>query len=115
MPSWQRIYLSACSAVIGFCLLYVICDYAAWPRLTYFQYEHTWQFVVRAPSRVPSNYVGMLLWGASGGLVAGLGGYLLLGLSPRAWPDRWLRLAGGWALAAFAYAGLYYTWNLWPF
>jgi hypothetical protein len=46
------------------------------------------------------------------------GGSLILGacrLVNRPVAERWLGLAGAWALAAFAYAGLYYTWNIWPF
>jgi hypothetical protein len=115
VPAWQRTYLTACAGIIGFALAYVLCDYAEWPRLTYFPYERTWAFVTRSPSPVPANYVGTILWGMGGALVGSGCAYLLLGLGRRGWPDRWLRLAGGWAVAAFLYAGLYFTWNLWPF
>lgn len=115
MPGWQRSYLTACCAMIGFALAYVLCDYAAWPRLTYFPYEHAWAFVDRSASPVPSNYVGTILWGLGGALTGGAGAFLLLGLARRPWPARWLRLAGGWALAGFVYAGMYFTWGLWPF
>ena len=115
MPPWQRTYLAVCGGVIGFALAYVLCDYAAWPRLTYFPLERTWQLVTPSTDPVPMGYVGMILWGVGGAVCAGLGGFALLGLTRRPWPDRWLRLAGAWAVTAFAYAGLYYTWNLWPF
>ncbi len=115
MPSWQRTYLAACCATIGFCLGYVLCDFGAWPRLTYFPYERSWGLVAGPPGAIPMAYVGTILWGV-GGAVVGAG---IASISTR-WirtplADRWLRLFGAWAVAGFAYAGLYYTWNLWPF
>lgn len=115
MPGWQRIYLAVCSGLIGFAIGYVLCDFGAWPRLTYFPYERSWRFVAGYPGEIPMAYVGTLLWGLGGGVSGGLAGYAAARLARRALPDRWLVLAGAWALAAFAYAGLYYTWNLWPF
>jgi hypothetical protein len=113
MPRWQRVYLAMCAGLLGFCLAYALCDYAAWPRLTYFPYERTWGFTRRPPGRVPMNYVGTVLWGLSGGLV---GAALVLGPG-RLWrapvPPRGLALAGGWALTAFTLAGAYFTWHLW--
>lgn len=44
----------------------------------------------------------------------------LLRLAPTRWRqalsgDRGLHLLGAWSVAAFVYAGAYFTWNLWPF
>lgn len=115
MPAWQRAYLTLCVATIGFAFAYVLCDYAGWPRLTYFPYEREWRFVSGYPGAVPMAYVGTLLWGIGGGLVGALSGYLGSRLWNRPLGPDWTRLIGAWSLAAFAYGGLYFTWNLWPF
>jgi len=115
MPSWQRTYLVVCSGVIGFCLAYVLCDFSGWPRLTYFPYEREWRFVAGPAGDVPMSYIGIILWGAGGAIVGAVLAYVASRLARRPMSDRWLTLWGGWAVAAFVYAGLYYTWNLWPF
>ncbi len=115
MPTWQRIYIVAQSAVIGFALAYVACDFAAWPRLTYFPYERSWAFIAGYPGPVPSNYVGTILWGVGGAITAAALAFPITLLIARPLHERWLRLLGAWSLTAFIYAGLYYTWNLWPF
>jgi hypothetical protein len=115
MPGWQRTYLVACGVIIGFALAYVLCDFSALPRLTYYPYERHWRVVARPAGEVPMFYVGTVLWGLGGAVCGGL---LIQGACRfvnRPVAERWLLLAGAWALAAFAYAGLYYTWNLWPF
>ena len=56
-----------------------------------------------------------LLWGLGGGLVGALLGYSGCRLWNRQVGTDGSRLLGAWALAAFAYGGLYFTWNLWPF
>lgn len=115
MPGWQRIYITVCSAVTGFALAYVLCDYSGWPRLTYFPYQRDWRLVAGPPGAAPMGYVGTILWGLGGALCGGAVAYAACRLVRRSIPDRWLRLAGAWTLTAFVYAGLYYTWNLWPF
>lgn len=115
MPGWQRVYLCVCCAVIGFALAYVLCDYSAWPRLTYFPYERRWDWTAGYPGDIPMAYVGTLLWGLGGAVVgAGVCG-AVCALMRGPVSDRWLRLHGAWALASFAYGGMYFTWNLWPF
>lgn len=115
MPTWQRAYFIACAAVIGWCLAYVLSDFAGWPSLTYFQYERAWRLVEGRPGFLPSNYVGTVLWGVGGAVVAGLLTWLGSRFVRRELPRRHLMLAGAWALTAFAMGGLYFTWNLWPF
>ncbi|MCG8422129.1 MAG: hypothetical protein MJE77_29755 [Proteobacteria bacterium] len=115
MPHWQRIYIAACVAVIGFCVSYVLCDFGAWPRLTYFPYERSWRLTTQPGGAIAMAYVGTILWGLGGAMLGGASSYALTRLARQPMSDRWLRLLGAWALAGFAYAGLYYTWSLWPF
>ncbi len=115
MPRWQRIYLAACAGVIGFCLAYVICDFAALPRLWYFPRERAWRFAERVSSPLPMAYYGMWLWGMGGAAVAGAGAWVGTGLAKVESPRRWLHLAGGWAITAVCFASGYFLWGLWPF
>lgn len=115
MPVWQRNYLVVCAAFIGFAMAYVLCDFGGWSRLTYYPYEREWRMVVRPVSDVPMMYVGTVLWGLGGAVSGGALVHGVCRVLNRPVTERWLRLAGAWALAAFVYAGLYYTWNIWPF
>jgi hypothetical protein len=115
MPRWQRTYLAACTGLIGFAVAYVLCDYSEWSRLTYDQYARSWSLVDGRPVGLPSNYVGTVLWGIGGGVVGWAGGFAACSLFRREVPRGVMHLVGAWALTAFAYGGLYYTWSLWPF
>ena len=115
MPRWQRIYLAACGGVVGYVLAYVISDFAALPRATYFPREHTWRFVERVTEPAPMAYYGMLLWGLCGGVVGAALVLLATRFARGGLARRWLQLAGGWAITAVLFAGAYFTWNLWPF
>lgn len=115
MPGWQRTYVAVCSAIIGYALAYVLCDYGGWSRLVYFPYERSLRWMAGPTGSIPMPYVGMILWGLGGALAAGALALIGCRVLGRPLTDRWLRLFGAWALAAFAYAGLYHTWNLWPF
>lgn len=115
MPNWQRTYLIACCAVIGYTLAYALSVYGEWPKLTYFPYERSWEMVTTPPGPVPSNYVGIVLWGVGGATVGAAGAWLFSRLYRRELAPRWLHLFGGWALTGFVLAGAFFTWNLWPF
>ena len=115
MPRWQRIYLAACGGTIGYALAYVICDFAAWPRATYFPREHAWRFVGRVDDPAPMAYYGMLLWGLCGGVIGAALVLLATRFARAELSRRWLHLAGAWAITGVALAGAYFTWNLWPF
>ena len=115
MLGWQRDHVTICSAIIGFALAYVLCDYAGWPRLTYFPYEREWRFVSGYPGEIPMAYVGNFLWGCGGAISGALLGRVACRLWRRPLPPTVAHLTGAWALAAFVYGGLYFTWNLWPF
>ncbi len=115
MPRWQRAYLAACFAAMGFCVAYVLCDYAEWPRLTYDQYGRSWELVDGRVVGLPSNYVGTVLWGLGGAAVGGAAGWVVGTVRRRALSNAALSLVGAWTVSAFIYGGLYYTWSLWPF
>ena len=115
MPNFQRVFLLACAGVIGYALAYVLCDFAAWPRLTYFPDEGGWRFTTRLPGGVPMNYVGTVLWGVGGGAVAVAAAAVATRVFDRPAPAVLLRLAGAWAVTAAGFAGAYFLWNLWPF
>ena len=115
MPTWQRRYVVACAAVVGFCLAYAACDYAEWSRLAYLPHERSWTWIAGPPGAAASTYLGTALWGVCGAVVAGGAVWLAARVVRRGLSSRWLDLAGAWAGAAFLFAGAYYTWNLWPF
>jgi hypothetical protein len=115
VPGWQRTYLAACAAVIGFAMAYTLCEYALWPRLIYAPVERDW-FMGRPPvGREEVGYLGLVLWGLGGAAVGWLGMMVGTRLVGRPVGRRLLRLAGGWALTAVFLAGAFYTWSLWPF
>jgi hypothetical protein len=115
VPTWQRIYLAACCAVIGFGAAYALCEYGAWPRLAYDPVAGS-LYVARPPlGQVPIGFFGLVAWGVGGAAVAGGGALLAAAALRRPIGDRWLRLLGAWALTVAALCGLFETWNLWPF
>ncbi len=115
VPRWQRIYLTSCAAAICFCLAYLASDFGQWPRLTYFPYEGVWRWFRTPPGTVPMNYVGTFMWGVVGLAAGATLGFFGCRLCQGSLSDRVLRMWGGWALSAFVFVGLYFTWNLWPF
>jgi len=115
MPIWQRTYLAACAAMVGFSLAYTMSDYGRWPRFTYFPYEREWRLLSSPPGPVPMNYVGTFLWGLGGAVFAAALVWFGCRLLRKQLTNRALHLAGGWALLSFAYACAYFLWNLWPF
>src|SRR5438270_12195701 len=42
MPRWQRAYTIAMCALIGAAFAYAACEWARWPRLTYFPVTGSW-------------------------------------------------------------------------
>lgn len=115
MPRWQRTYLVACCAVIGFAIAYSLCEYAQWPRLVLAPVTGEARLDRPPISRLELGYVGLVAWGAGGALVGGAAALAAASLWRRPLSDRSLRLLGGWALTAVALAGAFYTWSLWPF
>jgi hypothetical protein len=115
VPTWQRAYLAACVAVIGFAAAYSICEYAGWPRLAYEPIERT-LYLARPPlGKLPLGFLGLVAWGFSGAAVGAAAALLAARALRRPLSPRALSLVGGWALTAAALTGLFQTWNLWPF
>ncbi len=115
MPAWQRTYLVACAAVIGFAAAYALCDWAAWPRAVYAPLEGTLQLERPPIGRDEISYLGVVAWGAGGALVAAAAAFALARALRRPLSARSLRLTGAWALTAVLLAGAFHTWSLWPF
>ena len=101
-----------CVAVIGYCILYIASDFGGWPRLTYFQHERAWRFLVRADSPVPSNYLGTVLCGVGGGAAGGAAAAVVTRIRQAPIGQRWLNLWGAWALSAFFFGCAYFAWNV---
>jgi hypothetical protein len=115
MPRWQRAYVCATFAVIGFALAYVLADYGAWPKLLYFPYEHRFAMGTGGGGKIAMAYWGLFLWGLGGGLVGGGLGAVVTMVWKRPLPTQAFGLLAAWSLTAFFLAGSYFTWNLWPF
>ena len=115
MPRWQRAYLCATCAIIGFALAYTLSDYGGWARLHYLPYEDGWQLTPIVVGKLGMNYLGTFLWGIGGAIVgAGAGaGFALAWNRPLPKPAFGLFVA--WAMTAFLLGGFYFTWNIWPF
>jgi len=115
VPRWQRIFVISCVAVIGYALAYTLADFGQWPRLMYFPFEREWGWYRTPPGPAPMPYLGLVLWGVLGAAFGILGAVAGCRLRRQPVSDTMLKLWGSWALTAFAFAGLYFTWNLWPF
>lgn len=115
MPTWQRIYLAACTGVIGWALTYALCDYAGWPRLAYDPVPGRFRMATPPLHTGEMGYWGLVAWAVCAALVAGGAVFLVTRFRARPVADRLLGLAGAWALTAAGLAGLFHTWNLWPF
>lgn len=115
MPRWQRVYLAATCAVIGFAVAYALCEYAQWPRLVYSPLDGELGLGRPPIARDQVGYFGLVLWGAGGALLSGGAAYAASLARRRPLSPQLLRLLGGWALTAVVLCGAFYTWSLWPF
>ena len=114
MPRWQRVYFAACAWIIGYSVTYAAAQWGHWPKLTYFPLARKWEMWSTPPNPLPMPYLGLILWGIGGGLVCAALAWLISGrLAARR--EVTLRLVAAWTLSAFAFSGLFFTWNLWPF
>ena len=114
MPRWQRAYLTLCAAIVGFALAYFACDFGRWTRLLYDPWQRAWHWS-DAPGPHDMVYFGTILWGLAGAALVGGASWLICGRVRHELGSRWNLLPAAWALTAFAFTGLYYTWNLRPF
>jgi hypothetical protein len=113
MPRWQRVYVLATCAIIAGAFAYVACDWGQWPRITYLPLSETIT-LHPAPGTLTMTYLGSVAWGVGGAATGVLVGAALCAVVKKPWPDRALRLFGAWAITAILLAGLYESWNLWP-
>lgn len=115
MQASQRAFLASTAAVIGGSLLYMLCDFGAWPMLAYLPYEGSWRVVRSPPSPSAMLYFGMLLWGLAGASGAAALALLATRRCRRPVQNSTLRLFGAWAAVSSLFAALYFLWGLWPF
>jgi hypothetical protein len=113
MPRWQRAYVIAMCAVIGGAFAYAACDWAQWPRLTYYPLTGALAMEARAGA-ITINYLGVFAWGVGGAAVGAIAGWLLSTITRKPWRVQTLQVFGAWAITAVVLTGMYYTWNLWP-
>jgi hypothetical protein len=114
-PRWQRVYVITTLAVIGGTLAYALCTWGGWTRLQLDPYSGAWWWQDGPTQTVPINYYGDLLWGLGGAALGGGAGALGTALYRRPLSETTLQLLAAWAITGFLFAGLFYTWSLWPF
>jgi hypothetical protein len=108
-----RAYFIACAALIGFTLLYTLPVYAQLPRTFYDPVARRWQWAANL-GPIPMGYVGQIIWGVAGALVAGGVAGLIVSRLRREPSERAYGLWAAWTLTAIAIVGAYFTWNNWP-
>lgn len=109
----SRAYFIACGAVIGFALTYTLPIYAQLPHHFYDPVARRWQWA-RNLGPIPMGYVGQIVWGIAGALVAAGVAGLIVSRRTREPSERAYGLWAAWALTALAIVGAYFTWNNWP-
>lgn len=113
MNARSRVYLVGCAALIGYAIGYALPAYARLPSLYYDPLARRFLFGAR-PGPLPMGYLGQVIDGVLGGLVAA-SVVALATMRGRAEPgESSLGLAAAWALTALALVGAYFTWNNWP-
>ncbi|MCB9570977.1 MAG: hypothetical protein H6709_02705 [Kofleriaceae bacterium] len=115
VPPWQRRYLIATTAIVGWALGYALAAWSQWPRVMYDPLRRAWLVRARPGSPVPIDYWGLMLYGASGAAVGGAAALLALAAWRRPVPARVLNLLGAWAITAFVLGGGYFMWTLLAF
>jgi hypothetical protein len=113
MTSAARAYFAGCAALIGFALAYALPIYAGLPNSFYDPVARRWAFAVRM-GPIPMGYVGQMVWGVAGALVAAGVAAALCSRVSREPSERAWGLWGAWALTAVVVVLAYFTWNNWP-
>ena len=108
-----RAYFVACGALIGFALTYTLPIYAQLPRTIYDPVARRWQWATNL-GPIPMGYVGQIVWGVAGALIAGGLAGLVVSRMRREPSERAYGLWAAWALTAIAIVCAYFTWNNWP-
>jgi len=106
-------FFGVCGAVIGFAIMYTLPIYARLPRTFYDPVARRWFFAANS-TPIPMGYVGQIIWGIAGALIAG-GIAMMIGARMRSAPsDRAFALGSAWTLTAIVIVLGYFTWNNWP-
>ena len=108
-----RVFYATCAALVGFVLMYTLPIYARLPRTFYDPVARRWFFAVNA-TPIPMGYVGQIIWGIAGALVAGGLAMMLASRKKDAPSDRAFALGSAWTLTAIVIILGYFTWNNWP-
>jgi hypothetical protein len=113
MSSSDRVYFSGCAGLIGFALAYALPIYARLPHHYYDPVARRWQWAVNV-GPIPMGYIGQIVWGIAGALVAAGLAAAVLQRRERAPSERAYVLWGAWAVSAVVIVLGYFTWNNWP-
>jgi len=108
-----RVFYGICAALIGFVLLYTLPIYARLPRTFYDPVARRWYFAASS-TPIPMGYVGQIIWGIAGALVAGGVAMMIASRKTKAPSDRAFALGSAWTLTAIVIILGYFTWNNWP-
>ena len=107
-----RAFFGACAALIGFAIFYTLPIYARLPKSYYDPVNRRWFFAANA-TPIPMGYIGQIIWGVAGALVAA-GVAMALVRKKDSPSDRAFALGTAWALTAIVIILGYFTWNNWP-
>ena len=113
MNRGERSFFAACAALIGFALAYALPIYARLPHHFYDPIARRWM-LARSAGPIPMGYVGQIVWGVAGALVAGGACAIIVARLRHEPTERAYGLWGAWALSALVLVGAYFTWNNWP-
>jgi uncharacterized membrane protein YeaQ/YmgE (transglycosylase-associated protein family) len=108
-----NVFYGVCTAIIAFALFYTLPIYARLPRTFYDPLARRW-FVASTAPPVPMGYLGQIVWGISGALVAAGLVMLLTSRAKRPPSERAFALGAAWTLTTIAIVLGYFTWNNWP-
>lgn len=112
-PANPRIFYATCAALVGFALLYTLPIYARLPRTYYDPVARRWFFAANS-TPIPMGYVGQIIWGIAGALVAAGIALMLTSRKKSAPSERAFALGTAWTLTAIVIVLGYFTWNNWP-
>ena len=108
-----RVFYATCAGLIGFVLLYTLPIYARLPRSYYDPVNRRWFFAANA-TPIPMGYIGQIVWGIAGALIAAGVAMMLTARKKSAPSERAFALGAAWTLTAIVIVIGYFTWNNWP-
>jgi len=108
-----RIFYATCAGLVGFVLLYTLPIYARLPRTYYDPVARRW-FFAASSTPIPMGYIGQIIWGIAGALIAAGLAMMLTARKKSAPSERAFALGAAWTLTAIVIVLGYFTWNNWP-